>query len=214
MGCAKIIDTNCQSRIKPSLLRDVKTEALLVFTRTGLEGYFAQLQQADCRPAIGDASNSAYIYASLEKLLNHLQACVVDASYIQTLAHRAAKDATFSLMYQSERPLIAYYNVLVDTVAQRFSQQPLFLPDLLTLCALSIWILEEEKSTHLYPFLEEIDWLELISRYESNRDEFEKEGKCLISEIHDFSYHLIQKLKNKKFKIKTIKSKSKRRAVA
>ena len=35
---------NCTARIKPSLLRDVKTEALLVFVRTALERYFEQIE--------------------------------------------------------------------------------------------------------------------------------------------------------------------------
>lgn len=35
-------EMSCKNRIKPLLLRDVKTEALLVFVRTTLEDYFNQ----------------------------------------------------------------------------------------------------------------------------------------------------------------------------
>jgi hypothetical protein len=36
-------EMSCKNRIKPLLLRDVKTEALLVFVRTTLEDYFIRL---------------------------------------------------------------------------------------------------------------------------------------------------------------------------
>jgi len=192
------IDNNCKKRVKPTFLRDVKTEALLVFARTGLERYFAQLHTAGFQPNIGSKDDTSYIYSSLQKLLHDLQQCVVDAGYIQAVTIQAAKDQRFIPLYQQEKPLIDYYNVLVHAVEQHSRDEPLFLPELLVVCALSIWILEEEKSMHLYPFLLEIDWLELIGRFESNRHEFEKNGECHVSKIHDFSYKLIQKLKQKK----------------
>ena len=35
----------CSNRIKPKLLRDIKTEALLAFIRTTLEEYFKELDK-------------------------------------------------------------------------------------------------------------------------------------------------------------------------
>ena len=39
-----VLNTNCKNRIKPKLIRDVKTEALLVFARTALERFFAKMK--------------------------------------------------------------------------------------------------------------------------------------------------------------------------
>ncbi len=208
----KRIDKPSANRVKPTFLRDVKTEALLVFARTGLERYFAQIDEAGCRPLIGTAEDTAYVYDTLGSLLLNLQASVVDAAYVQTLASQASTDPHLFLQYRQEKPLIEYYNVLVDAVSHHYKNDPLYLPDFLVVCALSIWILEEEKSVHHYPFLQGIDWLELIGRFELNRQEFEKEGECLLSKIHDFSYQLIQRLKKKKLKIKPQKMKTKRAA--
>ena len=212
MSATNTVNNNIAKRVKPSLLRDVKTEALLVFTRTGLEGYFSQLNRAGCAPVIGSEEDTAYIYGTLQSLLENLQECVVDAEYIQTIASHASKEQKMFLLYQQEKPLIDYYNLLVQAVGEHYKDEPLYLPDFLVICALSIWILEEEKSVHHYPFLEDIDWLELIGRFELNRQEFEKEGECLLSKIHDFSYKLIQRLKKKKLKIKPNKIKTKRAA--
>jgi len=46
-----LIGSYCTKRIKPSLLRDVKTEALIVFARTALERYFTELDQANVETA-------------------------------------------------------------------------------------------------------------------------------------------------------------------
>jgi hypothetical protein len=206
-----LIDNGCKNRVKPTFLRDIKTEALLVFARTGLEQYFAQLRAAGIKPTVGSEDDTSYIYDTLQKLLHDLQQCVVDAEYIQAITARAAQDRRFVPLYQQEKPLIEYYNVLVHAVEQHYKDEPLFLPELLVICALSIWILEEEKSMHHYPFLMQIDWLELMGRFESNRHEFEKEGACHISKIHDFSHKLIQKLINKKLQIKQTKKSSAKR---
>ncbi len=37
----------CRNRVKPKL-RDIKTEALLVFVRTTLEDYFYQIEKGSC----------------------------------------------------------------------------------------------------------------------------------------------------------------------
>jgi len=71
----------------------------------------------------------------------------------------------------------------------------------LIICILSHWILEEEKSINLYPFLKDIDFLDLMSKFETDRKNFERDDLCVISDIHDVSFKIIEKLKNKKYKV-------------
>ena len=211
MQRGKLIDENCTSRIKPTLLRDIKTEALLVFVRTALERYFTQLKEAGYRPVVGSDEDTEYIYSTLQNILQNLQKNVVNVDYILELTSKANQNKNIELLYFKEKPLIDYYNVLALTIEEQYKGSQAYLPEFMVICCLSNWILEEEKSVYLYPYLENIDWLELISRFELNAKEFKKDGECQISKIHEISFHVVKKLKEKKFQLKKYnKSKKKR----
>jgi hypothetical protein len=201
----KFINAYCKNRIKPTLLRDVKTEALLVFVRTALERYFTQLKEAGFRPVVGSDEDTEYIYSTLHFILQKLQDHVVNVDYILDITHKADQERFFELLYYKEKPLIDYYNALAMTIEKQYNGSKAYIPEFMVICCLSNWILEEEKSVNLYPFLENIDWLELISRFELNAKEFEKNGECNISKIHNISFHVVKKLKEKKFQIKQYK---------
>ena len=197
------IDDNCVARIKPQLLRDVKTEALLVFARTALERYFERLDEIDYKPTVGTDADSIYIYGTLRKLKDDLQQCVVNVDYLLDVVGGASKHSQLQFLHHQELPLIGYYDVMARKVADYYEDKPAFIPEFLVICVLSDWIIEEEKSIELYPFLKEVDFLELMSKFESNRDYFQKDEECKLSEIQDLSLRITAKLKEKKFKVNT-----------
>ena len=59
----------------------------------------------------------------------------------------------------------------------------------------------EEKSTRLYPFLDEVDFLELMGKFENKRELFFHGDTCKITEIHELSYAIVEKLKKHKYKV-------------
>ena len=195
------INDNCENRIKPQLLRDVKTEALLVFARTALERYFQKLDEIDYKPTVGTDEDSIYLYDTLKGLRNDLQKCVVNVDYLLNLAEGVHKHPELRKLYQQESPLIEYYDVMARKVGNFYEKRAAYIPEFLVICVLSDWIIEEEKSVDLYPFLKEIDFLELISKFESNRSHFQKDGDCKLTEIHELSLRITMKLKEKKFKV-------------
>ena len=197
------INDNCVARIKPQLLRDVKTEALLVFARTALERYFQRLDEIEYKPTVGTDDDSVYIYSTLRTLRDDLQTCVVNVDYLLDVVSGANKHLQLQLLHHQELPLIGYYDVMARKVSDYYADKPAFIPEFLVICVLSDWIMEEEKSVELYPFLKEIDFLELMSKFESNRDYFQKDGECKLSEIQNLSLRITAKLKEKKFKTNT-----------
>ena len=197
------LDDHCKKRIKPQLLRDVKTEALLVFARTALERYFERLDEADYKPTVGTDEDSVYIYDTLNSLKDELQSCVVNVDYLINLSKGIQKHPELKQLPQQESPLIAYYDVMARKVATFYEDKPAYIPEFLVICVLSDWIEEEEKSVELYPFLKDVNFLELISKFESNRAYFQKDGDCKLSEIHALSLRITTKLKEKKFKLNT-----------
>lgn len=203
MPINKLINDNCKNRIKPIVLTDVKTEALLVFARTALERYFVQLDSTQYKPIVGTDDDIAYVYDILRKLLVNLQDSVVNVDYFMKLTEQSKKSSQLRELAKYEDPLINYYDVMADEVANYYAEKPAYLPEYLIICILAHWILEEEKSINLYPFLKDIDFLDLMSKFEIDRESFQKDDLCVISDIHDVSFRIIEKLKSKKYKVKT-----------
>lgn len=195
-----LISDNCTKRIKPSLRRDVKTEAVMVFARTALERYFARLDEANIKTVIEQNEEITYVYSTLRNLLVRLQECVVNVDYLIGLAQNAHKHPAFRVLSVQEEPLTAYYDIMAQRVRDHFRGKPTALPELLVVCVLAEWILGEEKSMHMYPFLNDIDFLELIGKFEDHRAYFYQDDKCTISEIHELSFRIVDKLKSYKYK--------------
>lgn len=192
--------SNAPHRIKPSLLRDVKTEALLVFARTALERYFIQIEQSGYSPSLSTPEETTYVYDTLKALTAALQMSVVNVDYLIVLVKSSEKYPKLRQASRFEAPLIAYYNTMAHKVASHFYQKFASLPEFLIICVLSHWILEEEKSVHLYPFLNQFDFMTLMDKFEMNRERFLLENECVISDIHAVAISIIEKLKEKKFK--------------
>jgi len=194
------INNNCTKRIKPSLLRDVKTEALLVFARTALERYFAQLDEVNMETTSETDEESIYVYNTLREFLSKLQACVVNVDYLINLVQGAKHHPELKALVKKEEPLMDYYDIMAQKVRSHFDGKFVYLPVFLVISVLAEWILGEERPTHIYPFLGEMDFLELIGKFEGNREHFYQDDRCKISEIHELSFKVIDKLKNHKYK--------------
>jgi len=198
-----ILKNNCTQRVKPTLLRDVKTEALLVFSRTALERYFKNIDEINWEPTVGTDEDTLYVYSTLKELLIHLQKHVVNVDYLVNLTQHKENSLELKRLAKHEEPLIAYYDVMAQKVANHFADKPAYIPEFLVICVLSHWILEEEKSITLYPFLKDYDFLKLIDIFESHRNLFYKDEKCILSDIHKVSITIVEKLKLKKYKLNT-----------
>ena len=73
--------------------------------------------------------------------------------------------------------------------------------ELIVIALLSEWIIEEEKSIYFYPFLKDLDYLDLINRYDNSKIGLDKEKKKVILNMYKISSTLIEKLKNAKYKV-------------
>ncbi|MDH5464620.1 MAG: hypothetical protein OEW60_03265 [Thiovulaceae bacterium] len=191
-----------KKRIKPLMLRDVKTEALLVFSRTALERYFKQIDDAGYVPEVGNQEDTDYVYGTLRELNAALQENVVNVDYLLRLSDHAKKAPELRSLAKYEEPLILYYNAMAHKVAQYYNEQKAYLPEFLVISMLANWIVEDEKSIELFPFLKGIDFLDLLSRFEMNREYFEKEDGCRISELLNLSLRITDQLKKTKYKVK------------
>lgn len=199
--------TICKNRVKPKLLRDIKTEALLVFIRTTLEDFFKQIEDTHSYFQLGSKEDSEFVYDELKKLLEKLQETVINSSYLRSLIENATKHPSLKALAKKEEPLMVYYDSLVKTIERLLTNGSSWIPELIVIALLSEWIIEEEKSTYFYPFLKEFDYLDLINRYDNSKIGLDKEKREIVLNMYKISSTLIEKLKNTKYKV----SKNKKR---
>ena len=172
----------CKHRVKPKLLRDIKTEALLVFIRTTLEQNFYETENAIGYSFIlGSNEDNLFIHDNLKKLLLQLKNTVVSSLYLKTLVENANRNQTVNILAKREAPLMLYYSKLVKTLELCLADGEYWIPELLVISLLSEWLLEEEKTTYFYPYLKEIDYLDLTTRYDNSRKSLEKEKNIILN---------------------------------
>ena len=146
----------CKNRIKPKLLRDVKTEALLVFIRTTLEQSFYQIDNIGYSFELGNDKDKELVYSSLKKLLEQLQDTVINSTYLRSLIENSHKNATLKLLAKKEEPLMIYYDTLIKTIEVCLPNGSSWIPELVVISLLSEWIIEEEKTAYLELKIEKI----------------------------------------------------------
>lgn len=196
----------CRNRVKPKLLRDIKTEALLVFVRTTLEDYFYQIEKGSYFFKISNKDDMEYVYNNLRKLLDYLEDSVINSSYLRSLIENANKNASLRLLAKKEEHLMVYYDSLVKSIERQLPNGTFWIPELIVICLLSEWIVEEEKSIYFYPFLKDFDYIDLINRYEVAKKNLEDDKKEVILRMFIISSKLIEKLKKVNFKFKKKKN--------
>ena len=197
----------CNNRIKPKLLREQKTEALLVFIRTTLEQYFKELDTKEINLTIGNEEDTQFVNEKLRKLLEELQECVVNSSYLRSLVATSYKSKTFKMLLKKEEPLMVYYDSIVKGIEQNLQNGIEWIPELMVISLLSEWILEEERSVYLYPFLANINYIELIEKYDLVRKDSDDKKKQIIMNMYTVSSKLIESLKNCKYKVNVARKK-------
>lgn len=197
----------CKNRVKPKLLRDVKTEALLVFIRTTLEQSFCQIDNVGYSFILGNDEDNEYVYSTLKKLLIQLEDTVINSSYLRSLIKNSHKNATLKILAKKEEPLMVYYDTLVKTIEFNLQNGSFWIPELVVIALLSEWIIEEKKTTYFYPFLKDINYMDLINRYDNSKKNLDEDKKEIMLDMYKLSSKLIEKLKKVEYRINTTRKK-------
>ncbi len=205
------INSTCPKRIKPKLLREMKTEALLVFIRTTLEQSFHEIDTNGYQFQIGTQEDNEYVYTTLRILLKQLQECVINSTYLRSLIANSHKNHVLKMLAKKEEPLMVYYDSLIKGIEINLSNGTSWIPELVVISLLSEWLIEEEKSVYLYPFLENVNYMNLINRYDKTKITLEDDKKEVIMNMYRISSDLIQRLKTSTYKLNTTRKSKKKK---
>lgn len=201
---------NLNPHIKIKLLRDIKTDALLIYIKTVIEKLLENIKNETYKIDLGYQEFNNEIEENIRKLNEELSLTIINAYELKAfISYQQVKNRNQKLLPNDEA-LIFYYNSLVKQIESQLLSGELWIPEQIILSLLSEWILEEEKSTDFYPFLKEFNYLKLLSYYEIARNnENNKLLKENINKMYKISSSMIKKLKTSKYKINnTRKSKA------
>ena len=193
---------NLNPQIKIKLLRDVKTDALLIYIKTVIEELLENIKNEKYKIDLGNKEFNNEIFENISKLNDKLSFSIINAYELKAfVSYQQLKNRKNKLLPNDEA-LVFYYNSIVKEIESKLDNGELWIPEQIILSLLSEWILEEEKSIEFYPFLKEFNYLKLLGFYETARN-FEKHQQLKenITKMYKISSSMIKRLKNTKYKI-------------
>jgi len=175
-------------------INKTKTIALLIYVRTTLEQLFTLIEKKEYALKILSEEDSKIIIEDLEKLLKNLEKSKImnDTIFRETMDNCK----TFNPYYEE---LVQYYNSIVIQVETSMKNGDLWIPEQFTLCLLSQWILEEKHNKY-FSYLNDIDYLKLLAKFETVDRKLNKEYRKKVSEMYKISNKVIEQLKTVKYK--------------
>ena len=196
------MSANTPAQICIKLLRDIKTDALLIYIKTVIEELLENIKNETYKVDLGYENFNKEIEENIIELNIKLDKTIINAYELKSfMAYQQMKQTNHKLLPNDEA-LVFYYNTIVKQIETQLKEGELWIPEQIVLALLSEWVLEEEKSTIFYTFLNDFDYLRLLSYYETARNN-EKNINLRenIIKMYQISSSMIKRLKNSKYKI-------------
>lgn len=196
------MSANNPPQICIKLLRDIKTDALLIYIKTVIEELLENIKNEKYKIDLGFEEFNKEIEKNIIELNTKLDKTIINAYELKSfMAYQQRKQSNHKLLPNDEA-LVFYYNTIVKQIETQLVEGELWIPEQIVLALLSEWVLEEEKSTIFYTFLNDFDYLKLLGYYEIARNNEKNTSlKYNIIKMYQISSAMIKRLKNSKYKI-------------
>ena len=202
---------NFNPQIKLKLLRDFKTDALLIYIKTVIEELLENIKKGSYKIDLGNDEFNLEIEENIKILNSHLSKTIINAYELKAFMSYSQIKTKNSKLLPNDEALVFYYNSIVKQIETSLQEGDIWIPEQIILSLLSEWILEENKSLTLYPFLNDIDYLKLLSHYENARNNEKKNSlRENVIEMYKISSSMIKRLKNSKYRVDTSRKSKKR----
>lgn len=196
------MSANNPPQICIKLLRDIKTDALLIYIKTVIEELLENIENEKYKIDLGFEEFNKEIEKNIIELNTKLDKTIINAYELKSfMTYQQLKQSNHKLLPNDEA-LVFYYNTIVKQIETQLIEGELWIPEQIVLALLSEWVLEEEKSTIFYTFLNDFDYLKLLSYYEKARNNEKNINlRNNILKMYQISSSMIKRLKNSKYKI-------------
>ncbi|WP_419770368.1 MAG: hypothetical protein ACNI3C_00820 [Candidatus Marinarcus sp.] len=190
------------TKIKLKLLRDIKTDALLIYIRTILEDLIEKINTNEYRLNLGFEEFNEEIKSNILFLLGHLKEAVLNGHELKDIILYEQNRRTNQRLIPNDEALILYYNTIVKEIESNLTEGEHWIPEQVVFALLSEWIVEENKSTQFYPFLEEINYMKLLGMYEYlGQKNIDEELKKNVIKMYKIAASMIKQLKNTHYRV-------------
>jgi hypothetical protein len=184
-------------RLKPKFLREIKSEALLVFCK--------QLLMLDTDELVVKAifsdkrfhKESAFIRKNINHIKEDFRTHIIDQQYLDYLILNQRKKNLHNT-FKHELPLIYYGDILSQTLEKQMKNKQKWIPEFLVFSLLSEWFIEENNSMKLFNFIKQYQYVEILSMYEKASFKNDDNTKLTIKDMYNLSSNLVLNLKKAK----------------
>ena len=146
------MSANTPAQICIKLLRDIKTDALLIYIKTVIEELLENIKNETYKVDLGYENFNKEIEENIIELNIKLDKTIINAYELKSfMAYQQMKQTNHKLLPNDEA-LVFYYNTIVKQIETQLKEGELWIPEQIVLALLSEWVLEEEKSTIFYTF--------------------------------------------------------------
>ncbi len=185
-------------RLKPKFLREIKSEALLVFCKQLLMLNTDGLVIKAIFSEENFHKEADHIRKSIRKLTEQLRTHIIDQQYLDYLILNHRKKNLHNI-FTRELPLIYYSDILFQTLKKQMKNKQKWVPEFLVFSLLSEWFIEENNSMKLFNFVKQYQYLEILSMYEKAALQSDDKTKFTIKDMYNLSSSLVSNLKKAKF---------------
>lgn len=200
-----------KNNIRVKLLRDYKTDALLIYIKTMLDEILQNISNQTYEISLGFKEFNKDILKNIKFLSNNLNQILIDINQLKLILKHKQDKYPDNRLPPADEALIYYFNNIIKEVEFNLKDGDLWIPEQVIFSLLSEWLIEEEKSADLYPFLNEVDYTKLLSYYEIARNhDVDVVFKEKTIDMFYISNCIIKKLKESKYKINTSRKSKKR----
>lgn len=188
-----------EKRLKPKLLREIKSEALLVFCNTLLTLTSDKIEADSIFYDNRFKKEADQIKISIETLRKELNQSIINEEYFTYLMENKNKKKIYPI-FLKELPLIYYTETLHNTLYKKMQEKQKWIPEFLIFALISQWFIEENNSTKLFNFIELFECNDILSTYERVSIKSDNAINQTINDMYKLSLELTSSLKKAKFK--------------
>lgn len=185
-------------RLKPTFLREMKSEAVLVFCGTLFDLTEENNQSSSIFEDEKFKNEAKEIKNCIDNLKAQINSQIIKEENFGYLIKNRTKKEVYPL-FVKELPLIYYTEVLHLCLNEQMKDKQKWIPEFLIFALLCDWFIEQNNSTKLFSFVENFDYCKILSIYEKVSLQSKSSVKQTVNDMYKLSLDLSSKLKKAKF---------------
>ena len=199
----------------PRIENDFKLQCLLIYAHDRIS-YITECHNLDKGINIFNIKDNEFVLNFLKTFCNEVEEYIPTFSELEkeknSILNQNNLTNIHNLMLVEYEPLSKFYGVVVKESEKIFKEDTVWIPDLIAISLINMWVNELDKRTFTYTFLYKYDFQKILDLYNKISLESKNKNTSLydtIQHMYDSSENIIKKINNTKYKTIFTKAKAK-----